>query len=193
MNEYKPALDELRERRRGKPGELLLMTGVVLTIAAPFGLLLSNENAEKLAALKSQGMVAEATIKDKLVRSESYTDRKGRPKSRDQHALNVAHDINAELKYADWKAGKAFAKPKYPAVTTTSIDVDESYYDALAAGQTTTVVRNPSDYNSMMLTKQLEYETSLAFRIWWCLGAGAAFLAGLAMAVMGWRKRFPRA
>lgn len=193
MNEYKPALDELRERRRGKPRELLLMTGVVLMIAAPFGLVLANENGEKLAALKADGMVAEATIKDKSVRSESYTERKGRPKNRDQHALNIAHDINAELKYADWKAGKPFAKLPYPAVTTISIDVGESYYDALAAGQKTTVVRNPSDYNSMMLTEQLEYETSFAYLMWWYLGAGATFLAGLAMAVMGWRKRFPRA
>jgi hypothetical protein len=193
MNEYRPALDELRERRKGKPGELLLMTGVVLMIAAPFGVLLSNENAEKLAALKADGMVAEATVKDKSIRSESYTDRKGRAKSRDQHALNLAHDINAEVKYADWKAGKPFAKPQYLAVTTTSIDVGEAYYEALAAGQKTTVVRNPSDYNSMMLTEQLEYETSFAYLMWWYLGVGAAFLAGLAMAVMGWRKRFPRA
>jgi hypothetical protein len=193
MKEYRPALDELRERRKGKPGELTLMLGVVLMVVTPFALFLSNENGNKLAALKAEGMVAEATVKDKSVRSESYTDRKGRSKSRDQHALNLAHDINAELKYADWKAGKPFARPQYPAVTTTSIDVGESYYSALAAGQKTTIVRIPTDYKSMMLTEQLEYETSFVYRLWWYLGAGAALLAGLAMAVMGWRKRFPRA
>ena len=192
MSGYKLAADQLRERRKGKPGELLLMTGIVLTIAAPFALVLTNQQGEKLASLKGQGMVAEATVKSKAVRSESYTDRKGRPKSRDLHSLDLAHDINAELRYADWKAGKAFSKPQYPALTSTSIDVGQSYYDALAVGQKTTVVRNPSDYKGMMLADQLEYETSFAYRLWWYLGTGAAVLAGLAMTLAGWRKRFPR-
>jgi hypothetical protein len=192
MNDHKLVADQLRERRKGKPGELLLMTGVVLMIAAPFALVLTNQNGEKLAVLKAQGMVSQATVKAKAVRSESYTDRKGRPKSRDHHSLDLAHDINAELKYADWQAGKPFARPQYPAVTTTSIEVGESYYDNLAAGRKITVVRIPSDYGSMMLTEQLEYETSLAYRMWWYLGAGAAVLAGFVMTVMGWRKRFPR-
>lgn len=192
MNDYKLAADQLRERRKGKPGELLLMTGVVLMIAAPFALVLTNQNGEKLAVLKADGTVSEATVTAKTVRSESYTDRKGRPKSRDHHSLDLAHDMNAELKFADWQAGKPFPKPQYPAVTTTSIDVGGSYYDALVAGQKTTVVRIPSDYKSMMLTEQLEYETSFAYMMWWYLGAGTAVLAGLAMTVMGWRKRFPR-
>lgn len=192
MSDYKLAAEQLRERRKGKPGELLLMTGLVLTIAAPFALVLTNQQGEKLASLKEQGMVAEAAVKSKAVRSESYTDRKGRPKSRDLHSLDLAHDINAELRYADWKAGKRFAKPQYPALTSTSIDVGQSYYDALAVGQKTTVVRNPSDYKSMMLAEQLEYETSFIYRMWWYLGTGAAVLAGLAMTVAGWRKRFPR-
>lgn len=192
MNDYKPVADQLRERRKGKPGELLLMTGIVLTIAAPFALVLTNQQGENLASLKEQGMVAQATVKAKGVRSESYTDRKGRAKSRDHHSLDLAHDINAELKYTDWKAGKPFAKPQYPAFTTTSIDVGQSYYDALAVGQKAAVVRNPSDYKSMMLAEQLEYETSFAYWMWWYLGTGAAVLAGLAMTVAGWRKRFPR-
>lgn len=192
MNEYRPALDALRERRKGKPGELLLMTGVVLMIAAPFALVLTNQNGEKLAVLKAEGVVAEAMVKSKTVRSESYTDRKGRSKTRDLHALDLTHDLNAELKYADWKAGKPFAKPQHPAVTSTSIDVGKSYHDALATGQKTSVVRVPTDYKSMMLTEQFEYETSFAYMVWWYLGVGAAVLAGLGMTVTGWRKRFPR-
>lgn len=192
MSEYQPVLDQLRERRKGKPGELLLTTGLLLMLAAPFGLFLTNENGDRLAALKAEGMVAEATVKDKAVRSESYTDRKGRQKSRELQSVNLQHDINAELKYADWKAGKPFAKPQYPAVTTTSIDVGASYYEALATGQKTTVIRNPSDYKSMMLTEQFEYESSFAYRMLWYLGAGLVFLAGLAATVTGWRKRFPR-
>lgn len=193
MNEYRPALDALRERRKGKPGELPLLTGVLLMIAAPFALIMVSDSDAKLAVLKTDGVVAEATVKDKTVQSESYTDRKGRQKSRDVRTLVLQHDLNAEQRYTDWKAGKAFAKPQYPAVTTTSIEVGESYFDALAVGTRTTVVRNPSDYKSMILTQQLEYETSLAYRLWWYLGAGIAVLAGLAMTVTGWRKRFPRA
>lgn len=192
MNEYRPALDALRERRKGKPGELQLMTGLVLMIVAPVALAIQQSSNDHLAALQAQGMVAEAQVKDKSVRSESYSDRKGRQKSRDLYTLNLQHDINAELTYADWKARKPFAKPKYPAVTTTSIEVGQSYYDGLATGAKTTVVRIPSDYKSMMLTQRLEYETSFAYRMWWYLGGAALFVAGLALGMAGWRKRFPR-
>ena len=189
MNEYQPALDKLRERRKGKPGELLFMLGLCCMLIAPFALVLTNQEGEKLAALKSQGMVAEATLKDKSVRSESYTDRKGRSKTRDLYSLNLSHDLNAQLKYADWKAGKPFPISQYPAVTTREIEVGSSYYEALVAGQPTTVIHNPLDYNSMMLTEEFEYKTSFAYMMWWYLGTGAAVLAGFAMTIAGWRKR----
>ncbi|MFN3748320.1 MAG: hypothetical protein ACK4SJ_06495 [Sphingorhabdus sp.] len=189
MSEYQPALDQLRERRKGKPGELLLMIGMALMFIAPFALVLTNQDGEKLVALQSEGKVAEATVKDKSVRAESYTDRKGRAKTRELYNLNLSHDLNAQLDYADWKAGKTFPKPQFPAVTTREIEVGSAYYEALVAGQKTTVIHNPTDYKSMMLTEQLEYETSLAYRLWWYLGTAIAVLAGLAMAVIGWRKR----
>jgi hypothetical protein len=193
MNDYQPALDQLRERRKGKPGELLLMIGLVLMLVAPFALVLTNQNGEQLAALQSEGKVAEATVKDKSVRTESYTDRKGRTKKRELYSLNLSHDLNAQLDYGDWKAGKTFPKPQFPAVTARDIEVGSAYYEGLAVGQKTSIIHNPTDYKSMMLTEQFEYETSLVYRLWWYLGTGAAVLAGLAMAVMGWRKRFPRA
>lgn len=193
MSDYQPTLDQLRERRKGKPGEWLLILGLCCMLIAPFAFFLTNQEGERLGALKSEGMVAEATVKDKSVRSESYTDRKGRSKSRDLYSLNLSHDFNAQQKYADWKAGKPFPKSQYPAVTTREIEVGSSYHEALAAGQKTTVIHNPSDYKSMMLTEEFEYETSFAYMKWWYLGTGAAFLAGLAMTVLGWRKRFPRA
>jgi hypothetical protein len=193
MSEYRPVLEELRERRKGKPGELQLMVGGVLILAAPFVLLLQQANGEKLDALTSEGRVAEAFVKNKSVRSEGYTDSKGRQKSRDVYTLDLQHDINAELAYADWKAGKSFTKPQYPAVTTKALEVGQSYYDALAVGAETTVVRIPTDYSSMMLTAQVEYETSLASKLLWYLAAGTAMLAGLVLGVTGWRKRFPRA
>jgi hypothetical protein len=189
MNDYQPALDQLRERRKGKPGELLLMIGIALMLVAPFALVLTNQNGEKLADLQSEGKVAEATIRDKSVRTEGYTDRKGRSKTRELHIVNLSHDLNAQLAYADWKAGQPFPSSKYPAVTAREIEVGSGYYDALVTGQKTTVIHNPTDHKSMMLTEQLEYETSLAYRLWWYLGTALAVLAGLAMAVIGWRKR----
>ena len=189
MNDYQPALDQLRQRRKGKPGELLLMLGLCCMLIAPFALFLTNQEGERLAALKSEGMVAQATVKDKSVGSESYTDRKGRSKTRDLYQLNLSHDFNAQLKYADWKAGKPFPKSQYPAVTSREIEVGSSYYDALTAGQRTIVIHNPSDYKSMMLTEEFEYETSFAYMMWWYLGTAAAVLAGFAMTVAGWRKR----
>lgn len=193
MNDYQPALDQLRERRKGKPGELLLMTGLVAMIVAPFGLFLTNQESGNLSDLKRSGMVAEATVKDRSLESESYTDRKGRTKSRDTFKLKLSHDFNSQQKYADWKAGKPFPISQYPAVTTREIAVGRSYFDALSAGQKTTIIHNPSDYDSMMLTEEFEHQTSFTYMMWWYLGAGAIFFAGLAMTIAGWRKRFSRA
>ncbi len=193
MSDYQPALDRLRERRKGKPGEFLLIFGLCCLLLAPFGLFLTIQEGARLEALKSEGMVATATVKDKSVRSESYTDRKGRSKTRDLYTLNLSHDLNAQLTFADWKAGKPFPKSQYPAVTETSIDVGESYFDGLAAGGQATVVSIPSVYKSMMLTEQLEYETSLAYMIWWYLGTAAVVMAGFVMTLIGWRKWLSRA
>jgi hypothetical protein len=190
MNDYQPALDQLRERRKGKPGELLLMTGLVAMIVAPFGLFLTNQESGNLSDLKRSGMVAEATVKDRSLENESYTDRKGRTKSREIFKLKLSHDFSAQQKYAAWKAGKPFPVSQYPAVTTREIAVGRSYFDALNAGQKTTIIHNPSDYGSMMLTEEFEYQTSFAYMMWWYLGAGAVFIAGLAMTISGWRKRF---
>ena len=35
MNEYQPALDQLRERLKGRPGELMLWIGVAAMLLAP--------------------------------------------------------------------------------------------------------------------------------------------------------------
>ncbi len=192
MNEYQPALNQLRAQRKGKPGELWLLCGITLAIVSPFTLALANEDGRRLAALKTDGRVAEATVVDKAVQAEIYTDSKGRQRTRDLHLLGLRHDINAELPYADWRAGTPFLESQYPALTITSIEVGVSYYDSLALGDMTTVVRNPAFHDSMMLTDQLEYETSFAHMLLWYLGAAVAVLAGFGMAIHGWRQRFAR-
>ena len=189
MNEYQPALDQLRERRKGRPGELMLWIGVVAMLLAPAFLAGLHIGDEQNARLAAAGVVSEAVVKDKRVRTESGTNRKGRPTNTTIHSITVAYDFNAQTRYADWKDGAPIAKPVYPAPTTGEIDVGASYHDALTVGQNTTVVRDPADYKSLTLTDQLDHETSLAYHLKWYLGLGSAFLAGLALTVLGWRKR----
>lgn len=192
MSEYQPVLEVLREKRRGKPGELMLTLGILTMIAAPFGLVLATQSIDNLAALKTEGMVAEATVTDKAVRAESYVDSNGRARIRDSHKLSLRHDLNAQLSYADWKAGKPFPAPQFPALTTREITVAQAAHAALAKDQTTTVIHNPQDYSSMMLTEAFEQQTSGSTMLLWYLGAAAAFVAGAAMTVIGWRQRTAR-
>ncbi|MFM5907924.1 MAG: hypothetical protein ACKOPO_10125 [Novosphingobium sp.] len=189
MNEYRAVSDQLRERRKGKPGELLIVLGAVLALAGPFAALLSQQGAEKLAQVKVEGMVTQATVKERNVRSESYTDSKGRSKTRDHYELGVEHDINAQLPYAEWKAGKPFPQPRYKAVTTARLEVGEGYYEDLPPGKTTTIARLPNDYDSTVLTEQVEHETSFGYLMAWYLGAGVTVLGGLGLIVLGWRRR----
>lgn len=189
MNEYQPALDRLRERSKGKPGELMLWTGVVGMLLAPAFLVGLHIGDEQNARLAAAGVVSEAVVKDKRVRTESGTNRKGRPTTTTVHSITVAYDVNSMTRYADWKNGTPLAKPAYPAPTTGEIEVSPSEHDALAVGQSTTVVRDPSDYKSLTLTYTLDEETSLAYHLKWYLGLGAVFVVGLALTIAGWRKR----
>lgn len=189
MSEYQPALDQLRQRRKGKPGELMLWTGVVAMLLAPAFLVGMHVGDQQNARLVAEGVVSEAVVKDKRVRTESGTNRKGRPTSTTIHSITVAYDLNTKTRYSDWKVGVPIAKPAYPAPTSTEIDVPQSYHDALQIGQTTTVVRDPANYKSLTLTEKLAYEQSFAYHLLWHLGLAAVFLAGLALTVLGWRKR----
>ncbi|MCW1401920.1 hypothetical protein OKA06_06110 [Novosphingobium sp. MW5] len=165
------------------------MTGAVLLAAAVFAFFAMQQEGRRLSEIKAKGVVAEVVIADKAANSESYTDRKGRTKTRTIYRMTLSHDVNAELSYADWKAGRTFPKPIYPAVTTTQIETGQSWHEAFAKGDRTTVIREPTDYKSMMLTDELEYETSGWF-VWLSRAAAAVGgLAGLALIGMGWRKR----
>ncbi|MFM5930580.1 MAG: hypothetical protein ACKOPQ_06700 [Novosphingobium sp.] len=189
MNDYQAVSDQLRARRKGKPGELMLVLGVVIALAGPFAAALSRESAAKLAQIKAEGMVTQALVKTANVRSESYTDRKGRTKTRELHELGVEHDLNAQLPYVEWKAGKPFPQPRYKAVTSVTLDVGEAAYDRLPPGTITTIARLPSDYKSTVLTERVERETAFGYMLAWYLGAAAAVAAGLALAIAGWRRR----
>jgi hypothetical protein len=193
MTAQSQSVPHISGQKKGKPGELTLMLGLVCLVVAPFFLFMLNMNDEKYAALKTTGVVAEAMIKNKSVDTESYTTSKGRQKTRKVYRLDVEFDFNAPTRYVDWKASGSMAPSPNKAITSTILDVGSSYHDKLAVGAKTTVIRNPIDYKSLMLVDQLETETSFAYHLKWYLGMGALALAGLGMTVMGARKRFARA
>lgn len=176
-------------RAQEKPGTLELVIGIAMMLIAPFVLVLNGENAAKYARMKAEGVVAEAVVKGKFERSESYTDRKGRPKTRTSYFIHVEHDLLARTTYAEWQRTGTVTQSPYPALSTSDIDVGSSAQAALAVGQKVSVIMLPSDSSSLMLTERLESETSLAFRLKWYAAMAALFLAGLAVMVRGWRKR----
>ncbi len=189
MNPYHPVADQLRERRRGKPGELQLALGLALTTAMPFAAYLSSDAARKLEALKTRGAVAEATVVARSSRSETYVDGQGRRKTRMIYSLSLQHDLNREASYAEWKVAGRLPASDYPALTTTRLDVGQSAYEALAAGQKAMILRDPSEPAGTELLQRVEAETAPGYLTLWYAAAIVGALAGLAMMGFGWRKR----
>lgn len=177
-------------RRIERPGEVQLVLGLLLIILAVgfyFGQTVVGDVQD--AELKAKGIVSEALVKAKLVQTESYTDRKGRPKTRTIHLLTVEHDMSASTLYADWKAKGSFAKSAYPAMTQSDFDVSSGDYDRIADGQKVTVIHLPSVFDSMELVSDFEYRTSRQFHLLLYLGVGLSLLAGLYFTFIGIRKR----
>jgi hypothetical protein len=193
VNDYRPALDQLRERRKGKPGELRLIIGLALMVVSPFVLAIVHGEGTEYDALKAQGVVAIAEISDHEQREESYTDRKGRSKSRTNHYLKVRYDLNAATGYTAWKASGKLAPSQYPVITTTELMVPQSYLATNAVGAKRPVVLMRGNSSKLELVEQLEYETSASYFLKYYLAMAALFGAGLVMTVVGWRRRFPRA
>lgn len=189
MNEHIKRRHQLPVRKPARPGDLQFWTGILFVLAAPFVLYAVLFVAQEHVALKSHGIVSEAVVKAKSVLTESYTDRKGRPKTRAIYNVSFEHDINAATTYPDWKSTGVIAIPNYPATSMSDAAVPRSYFDDLAIGETTTIVRDPNDYSVLLLVEQLEYETSMAYYLKWYLGLGAVFLAGVILTLRGWRKR----
>lgn len=188
MNEQTRQRHQRPARKPAKPGDLQFWTGILCVLAAPFVLYAVLFVSEEHMALKSNGLVTEAVVKGKSVSQESYTDRRGRPKSRAVYNMRVAYDLNAPTRYAAWKATGLISPSQYPAITTSDMPAPQSYYDDLAIGDTTTVIRDPAT-GTLLLTEHLEYETSIEYYLKWYLGLGAVFMAGLILTLMGWRKK----
>lgn len=176
-------------RSAGKPGEVQLVLGLLLIILA-VGFYFGQTEVGDVqdAELKANGIVAEAWVKAKSIETESFTDRKGRPRTRTIHLLNVEHDLGASTKYADWAAKHSLAVSTYPAMTTTDFDVLASDHARISVGQKVKVIVLPTDPGTMELVENFEYRTSARFHLLLYLGLGAALLAGLYFTVAGVRK-----
>ncbi len=189
MNDYQPALDQLRERRKGKPGELWFIIGLSCMAISPFVLAIIHNEGAEYDALKAQGVVSQAQIIGHEQREEQYDGRKGRSRTKTLNFVELRYDATTKTSYADWKSSGAIAPNKYPASLTKELEVPESYLETHPVGSAKPVVFLPGNPGSMELAEQLEFETSFGYFLKYYLAMAALFAAGTAMAVFGWRKR----
>lgn len=189
MNNYQPALNQLRERRKGKPGELWLAIGVSCMAISPFVLAIVHNEGAEYELLKAQGVVSQAQITGHEQREEDYAGRKGRTRTKTLHFIEVRYDAAASATYADWKGGGAVATNKYPARLTNKFEVSEPYLQTHPVGSQKPVVFLRGNADSMELVEQVNYESSFSYFLKYYLEMAALFAAGLAMMVFGWRKR----
>jgi hypothetical protein len=189
MTEYRPVLDELRERRKGKPGEFLLILGLLPVVIAPVVLAIVHGEAAEYNLLKADGVVAEAEILAHKEEEIYNTSQKGRDRSTTAHILEVRYDAMSATPYAQWKQTGKIVPAQYPALVNTEFEVASAYLATNAVGSKQPVVSIRNNPSTMRLVETVEYETSSANFLRYYLAMGALFVAGIAMMVVGWRKR----
>lgn len=190
MTDEMDTVTRLRARKRGKPGELLLLGGALCLVVVPFVWSLNTETDKQLAMLTDKGVVAVGTITDKAIVEEAHTNRRGVSQTTTIHRIAVSYDMNAVLPYRDWlKTGQTLVASD-PLVTRGWIDVVRFEYGDFAKGQDVPVVFINGDSDSLMLAEQLRFRTSTMAQGLWLAGYAAVLLAGIAMLVVGWKKRF---
>lgn len=189
MNDYQPALDQLRERRKGKPGELWLAIGIACMAISPFVLAIVHNEGAEYAQLKTQGVVAQARITGHEEREVDYSGRKGRNRTKTLHFVELRYDLNSATSYAQWKSSGKVTPSQYPVMATTKVEVPQGYLASHPVGQDRPVALLRGDSSSMELVEQVESETSLGYFLKYYLAMAALFAAGAAMTLVGWRQR----
>jgi len=179
----------LPARNRGKPGELTLMIGLALCLIAPFVLVIIHTEADELALLKANGVVAEGEVVAHDSRENSSTSRKGRDRSTTSYLLEVRFDVMARTPYADWARGAGLAPSRFPALTTTVFEVSQPEQAASPVGSRQMVTFLPGDPGKMQLVSTVEAETSAAYFAKYYAAMTAMMLAGAWLIRRGWRQR----
>lgn len=90
------------------------MIGLALFLIAPFVLVIIHTEADELALLKANGVVAEGEIISHDSRENSRTSRKGRDRSTTSYLLEVRFDVMARTPYADWAKGQNWPARAFP-------------------------------------------------------------------------------
>lgn len=153
----------LPARGRDKPGELTLMIGLALFLIAPFVLVIIHTEADELALLKANGVVAEGEIISHESRENSSTSRKGRDRSTTSYLLEVRFDVMARTPYADWATGAELTRSRFPALSTTTFEVSQPEQAASPVGSRQTVTFLPRDPSTMKLVSTVEAQTSAIY------------------------------
>lgn len=179
----------LPARNRGKPGELTLMIGLVLCLIAPFVLVIIHTEADELALLKVNGVVAEGEIVAHGSRENRSTSRKGLDRSTTSYLLEVRFDAMARTPYAEWAEGAELVQSRFPALTTTTFEVSQPEQAASPVGSRQTVTFLPGDPSKMKLVSTVAAETSAAYFAKYYAAMAAMMLAGAWLIWRGWRQR----
>lgn len=181
---------KLRERKRGKPGELLLLCGMVCLLAVPFVWWLNAGNDEQLAVLEENGVVTLGTITGKTVVEEARTNRRGVSQTTTIHRIAVNYDLNAAMPYRQWAETGETLERSHAIRATAWIDVIRFDYGNYAKGQLEPVVFLPGNSDSLMLAEQLRFRTSTLAHGLWLAAYALGMMVGGAMLILGWKKRF---
>lgn len=183
---------ELRERKRGKPGELLLICGALCLLAVPIVWSLNQGNDQQLAMLAENGVVTLGTITGKAIVEEAHTNRRGVSQTTTIHRIAVNYDLDAAMPYRQWAETGETLERSDATRASGWIDVIRFDYGSYAQGQKEPVVFLPGQSDSLMLAEQLRFRTSPLAHGLWLAAYALGLLAGGTMLALGWKKRFRR-
>jgi Protein of unknown function (DUF3592) len=158
------------------------LISALMLLIAPFVFVLMGEATADNDRYRSEGRVGQGVVTAVRAVEESYTGRRGRPKTRTDHFIDVSYDLYPSIAYADYAAGGEVlplgggsANHSYASISSSSAEAE-----AHRTGQAVAVVVLPDDpFAPRLYTAVRDYSN------WpnYLLMLGAL----LSSAVCGWR------
>lgn len=160
---------------------------LLLLLLAPAIFFINDETGARIAALRKDGLVTEATVTGKRIVEEPYTDRKGRTKTTTANYIDLTYDSQTSQTWQEWLASNEKTQPAAPGAPMSSYAYrgTTAEYDAVQPGDKVPVVINRYERTRADLAAYVKDFSSRTMQI----AAALCALLGLICGYAAWRTR----
>jgi hypothetical protein len=170
---------------KNKKGEWWLIFGLISILLAVGVAGVVSIHMPRIAKLRAEGLVAQATLLAKAQQTRHYRSSKGRDKTTTDYVLNVSYDSLATQRFADLAPGNVPATSASPVTITHEMISSKADYERYQVGDKFDVVYLP--YRSFAPEfGEFVRDYQPFYQILFALVAG---VCGCWMTLKGWRLR----